>query len=438
MAVVCPLLLSGQEPLSLQECLDYALEHNLSLQKDKLAIESAYQSKREIVGSLLPQLSASGGFTDNLQKTRIIMPNFLAGGDPNADKYLTVIMGTDLNANWGFQLSQQILNFSLFNAVGIAKTAQQMAQTGVEISIDDLYAQTSTLYFNIQSLEYAVSQFDESIEIMDRTLKMMEIIMENGILRKVDTGQIQVTKINLETEKGNLEHGLEVQKRLLKLQMGFEMTDDIKLYPLDIDYIEDIVYKETLKGFNVYDQLAYKMVKSQQQMLTYQKKSAVSETLPALVFTGTYSHNYLGDQFSGPTYQHFPVSMLMLNLKVPIFTGLSKNAKIRKADIELQKSQRDEELLIQSLTMGYNNARNQLDQNRRTVYSQRKNKELAQEVMSVTENNYSEGLSSLSDMLNANSSMIQAQMNYINALNKCVKAYIDLRKAEGTIQQILK
>lgn len=438
MAAVSPLLLSGQEPLSLQECLDYALEHNLSLQKDKLAIESAFQSKREIVGALMPQLSASSGFTDNLQKTRIIMPNFLAGGDPNADKYLTVIMGTDLNANWGFQLSQQILNFSLFNAVGIAKTAQQMAQTGVEISTDDLYAQTSTLYFNIQSLEYAVSQFDESIAIMDRTLKMMEIIMENGILRKVDTDQIQVTKINLETEKGNLEHGLEVQKRLLKLQMGFEMTEDIKLYPLDIDYIEDIIYKETLKGFNVYDQLAYKMVKSQQQMLTYQKKSAISETLPALVFTGTYSHNYLGDQFKGPTYQHFPVSMLMLNLKVPIFTGMSKNAKIRKADIELQKSQRDEELLVQSLTMGYNNARNLLDQNRRTVYSQRKNKELAQELMSVTEYNYSEGLSSLSDMLNANSSMIQAQMNYINALNKCVKAYIDLRKSEGTIQQILK
>ena len=63
---------------------------------------------------------------------------------------------------------------------------------------------------------------------------------------------------------------------------------------------------------------------------------------------------------------------------------------------------------------------------------------MAQEVLRVTESNYNEGISSLSDLLNASSSLIQAQMNYINALSSSVKACIDLKKADGTITDLTK
>jgi len=211
--IICLLVLvcldtSAQEVFNLEKCLDYAIENNLKLQKDKLARETAYQSKREVIGALLPQISASTGITDNIQKTRIIMPNFLNSAmgyeDPNADKYLTVVMGTDLNANWGFQLSQQIMNFSIYNAIGIAKTAQEIAQTGVQITTQETIAQASGLYFNVQVLTYAIEQFDKSIGIMHKTRDMMGVLNETGIVRKVDADQIQVTVINLETQKTNL------------------------------------------------------------------------------------------------------------------------------------------------------------------------------------------------------------------------------------------
>jgi len=220
--------------------------------------------------------------------------------------------------------------------------------------------------------------------------------------------------------------------------MGFDVNKDIILPPIDLDEIESLVYSESANHFEIQQQLPFKMIKQQQQMLNFQRKAAVSEVLPAIVLTGTYSHNYLGDDFKGPTYQHFPVSMVALNLKMPLFTGLSKNAKIKKADIEIKKAKIDEQQLVQSITMGYSNAKEQLYQSRSAVDAQRKNKDLAEEVMYVTEQNYSQGLSSLSDMLNANSSLIQAQMNYVDALNTCVKAYIDLKKVDGTIQELYK
>ena len=132
-----PLLCVAQsEPLSLSQCLDYAVQHNASLQKDRLGIETAVESRREVIGSLLPQLNASGSLTRNFQKTTIAMPNFMnsmlpaAMQDPNAPKYMAVAMGMDLSANWGVSLTQQVLNFSLFSAVQMARAGEEMARTG--------------------------------------------------------------------------------------------------------------------------------------------------------------------------------------------------------------------------------------------------------------------------------------------------------------------
>lgn len=431
-------------PLSLKKCLDYAVENNIALQKDRIGLEEAAQSKREVVGALLPQLNASGAMTYNFQKTAIAMPNFVNSmmpeqmRDPNAPKYMTVTMGMDLSANWGVALTQQLVNFSLFTAASIADRAAEMSEMGLEADTNDVLAQTATLYYNAQILEYSMSLFDESLALMDRMVGMMETNQDNGLVRKVDADRVRVTKMNLETEKTSMLQALDVQKNLLKLQMGFPMTDEISIEALDIDNIESMLFLERLREFNVEEQLPFKMLKKQQTMLNLQRRSAVSEILPALTLSANYSQNYMGDHFYGETYHHFPVSMASLNLRIPIFTGMSKSAKIKKASLEIEKSLRDEKMLVQSLTMGYNNASMAMIQNRNTIDAQKRNKDLAQDVLDVTENNYNEGIASLSDLLNASSSLIQAQMNYVNALSNCVKAYIDLKKADGTINEINK
>lgn len=440
-----PLLCVAQsEPLSLSQCLDYAVQHNASLQKDRLGIETAVESRREVIGSLLPQLNASGSLTRNFQKTTIAMPNFMnsmlpaAMQDPNAPKYMAVAMGMDLSANWGVSLTQQVLNFSLFSAVQMARAGEEMARTGATLDEDDVIAQTATLFFSTQVLTYAMTAFDESLALMDRTANMMAVNVENGLVRKVDADRVTVARMNLETEKSSMQQALDVQKNLLKLQMGFPMTDDIALVPVDIEALENTLAAETLLGFTVTDQLPFQMLKQQQGMLQLQRKAAVAEVLPALTLSANYSQNYMGDHFYGETYHHFPVSMVSLNMRMPLFTGMSKKAKIRKAGLELSKAEEDERMLVQSLTMGYSNAMRQMQQSRATVEAQKRNRQLAEEVMAVTEGNYREGIAPLSDVLNASTSLIQAQMNYINALGNGMKAWVDLKKADGTIGEIKK
>lgn len=440
-----PAVANAQDsPLTLKQCIDYSLEHNVTMQKDRLGVESAIQSRRELFGSLLPQVSASGSMTYNIQKTAIAMPNFVNSmmpepmRDPNAEKYMTVTMGMDLSANWGVSLSQQLFNLSLYDAVQIARDAEEMAKLGVEADAKDVTAKTATLFYNAQILQYSMTLFDESLAVMERLSDVMEANREIGLVKKVDADRIQVTRMNLQTEKASLLQAFEVQKNLMKLEMGFPMDEDIRIQQLDMEELESLVLDGPLGRFDIEDQLAFKMLRQQQDMLSLQRKSAIAETLPTFTLSANYSQNYMGDHFYGETYHHFPVSMVSLNMRMPIFTGMSKNAKIKKAAIEETKSLQDERMLVQSLTMGYNNAMMQLQQNRSTLDSQKRNKQLAQDVLGVTESNYNEGLATLSDLLNASSSLIQAQMNYVNAVNSCVKAYIDLKKADGTINEMIK
>lgn len=432
----------GQEVFSLKQCLDYAISNNSSLQKDRMGLETSVQSKRELIGSLLPQMNASSGLTYNIQKTAIAMPNFVnsmmpeAMRDPNAEKYMTVTMGMDYAANWGASLSQQIINFSLFNALAITDATAEMAELGVEMSEDDIIAQTASIFYNIQVLEYAVSQFDESLALMSKTQDILSVNKDNGLMRQVDVDRVTVAKTNMETERSSMVQALEIQKNLLKLQMGFPMTDRIAVETIDIDEMENQLKSSVHPMFQIEKLLPYQLVNKQLKLMDLQYKSAVYENLPSLGLSANYSMNYMGDDFKGETFHHFPVSMVALNLRMPIFTGFSKTAKVKKAKIEIQKAQKDARMLEQSLTMSHSNASMQFEQQLRSIDSQRRNKALAEEVFTVTQYNFDEGISSLSDVLNASSSLIEAKMNYVNALSNCMKAFIDLKTADGTIREI--
>lgn len=444
LAGMLPIAVAGQETFTLESCLDYAVEHNQSIQKDKLGLETANLARKEVVGSLLPQISASAGITDNIQKTTFAMPNFVNSmmpesmQDPNAAKYMTVTMGMDYSANWGASVAQQVVNFALFNALNIAEQSQKMAELGVDMTTQDVIAQTTLLYYNVQVLEYAMTQFDSSIALLDRTLGILKANMDNGLMRKVDADRVQVSKTNLETQRGSMEQALELQKKLLKLQMGFPMAQEMAVTDLDTDEIEKMLSTTTLQEFSIDRLPAFQMMKQQQGMLELQRKSAVYASLPVITFVGNYSMNYMGDDFKGETFHHFPVSMISLNLKMPIFTGLSNTAKLRKAKVELLKSSHDEQAMTESLNMNWAVASGQLEQQLKTVKAQKENKQLAQDVFDVTEVNFSEGIASLSDLLNAQSQLIQSQMNYVNALNSSVQAYIDLKKADGTVYELKK
>ena len=449
MLVLGLLLLSvtghAQEGYTLQQCLGYAVEHNSNVKKSALDREKAERARQEVLGALLPQISGSAGLNDNLKKAKFIMPNFMNNflpekmRDPNASEYMTIEMGTKYSANAGLALNQQLLNMSLFNTLDIAKVSKQMAELGALSTEEDVIAQTATLYYGVQVTQYAASQMLRSVELVEQMLRMMEVNYASGLVKKVDVDRLRVNLTNLRTQQSAIESGLEVQKNLLKLQMGFEVTEPIAVPALDLSLMaQQEIATVCSPTFDPIRHIAYRQLQQRERMAELQERAKKYEYLPTLSLALNLQYNHMSDQlFGGATNYGYPTAMVGVSLRMPIFSGGSRLAKVRESHLDLLKAQEDLHALDQSLRMANLNASLKLRDTRRTIALQRDNQALAEQVLDLAQKNYNLGVASLSDVLNASQSLVQAQMSYASALGDYMKAFIDLKKSRGEIRDLM-
>lgn len=449
MLVLGLLLLSAsahaQESYTLQQCLGYAVEHNSNVKKSAYDREKAERARQEVLGALLPQISGSAGLNDNLKKAKFIMPNFMNNflpekmRDPNASEYMTIEMGTKYSANAGLALNQQLLNMSLFNTLDIAKVSKQMAELGVLSTEEDVIAQTATLYYGVQVTQYAASQMLRSVELVEQMLRMMEVNYASGLVKKVDVDRLRVNLTNLRTQQSAIESGLDVQKNLLKLQMGLEVTEPIAVPALDLSLMaQQEIAAVGSPTFDPIRHIAYRQLQQRERMAELQERAKKYEYLPTLSLALNLQYNHMSDQlFGGATNYGYPTAMVGVSLRMPIFSGGSRLAKVRESHLDLLKAQEDLHALDQSLRMANLNASLKLRDTRRTIALQRDNQALAEQVLDLAQKNYSLGVASLSDVLNASQSLVQAQMSYASALGDYMKAFIDLKKSRGEIRDLM-
>ncbi len=101
------------------------------------------------------------------------------------------------------------------------------------------------------------------------------------------------------------------------------------------------------------------------------------------------------------------------------------------------KTERDMHFTEQQANMAYDNARKTFETSYSSYRAQSENVALANSVYEVTLQNYNEGVSPLTDLLQAESAKIQAQSQLITSLLKVKQAEVDLLKAKGEIKSLL-
>ena len=156
---------------------------------------------------------------------------------------------------------------------------------------------------------------------------------------------------------------------------------------------------------------------------------------PTLSLNGSYMKNAAGNTYdlftSSSTW--YTSSYVGLSLNVPIFEGFAKNARLKKARLtsDLTNSQMENLKLNigQQVAIAKNNFVNAI----KTMNSQKGNMQVAESVYNQTKKKFESGLSSNTDLSNAQSDLITAQSNYLNALYTAVIAKVDFLKAIGKI-----
>lgn len=441
-----PLLLLGlllsntvgaQQTLTLKEALNYAVQNSVNVRKAKLDIDGGRYKTEEIRAQALPQLSGNASFTDNIIIQSIVLPGELIG---KPGETIVTKAGTKYTAGAGLQFSQQLFNQTVFTGLKAAKTSEQYYNLYAQLSEEQIIEQVANNYYSVLVNRQQLGVIDTNI----KNVKIVENIIanqyKNGLAKKIDVDRIKVNLTNLETQRSQTLNAITQLENQLKFSMGMPVETPIVLPSTELTEVKSL--PEMANSLDLSNRTELRIANIQKDLYTLDRKAKVSEYYPTLALNSNYTYTGVSNKFDliktgNTTANWYDMAAVGVTLKVPIFNGFATRSRVRQADVNLKKADEDIRQTKNTLNLAYENAKIELKNNISTINSQRQNVLLAQEIYNSTQNNYNNGLAPLTDLLDTENALTQAQNSYNQALLNYKIAEIQLIKSNGNIKSLL-
>lgn len=426
-------------PLSLQQCLQYALANNQQLAQVRLNEDAGELKVQETRAQALPQVDGTGQYTNNFKKQVIPIPGDLFG-QPGKTVLLSAALTHNLLAQ--VQVSQQLFNQSVFTGLKAAKTGREYYKLQTAQSEETVIYNVSQLYYQLLVTREKIVVLQANINKLDTLVQATDTQVKNGLARRIDLDRIRVNLVNYKTQLTQQQNMLAVADNLLKQSMGMSLDTALVLPSTSFQEIAAKTSSNMDYGnLTLGNRVEYQLLKKEEELQTLQKKAYQAEYYPSLQLFANYSRNGLSnkfDLFSGnSTASWYSAGAAGLTLKIPIFDGFARRSRVGQSTIKLQQLSKEIEANNLELNTQYMNAKLQVQNNLNTIRSQQENVQLAMEVYSATQNNYKLGLAGLTDLLDSETSLTEAQNNYNEALLQYKLAELDIIKSNGNLKTLV-
>lgn len=416
---------SGQ--MSLQQCVQYGLTKNKGVLKSKLEVDRINEKRAETRAEYLPQVNGTVSVQDNLKLQTSILPGELIG-QPGTQ--VPVQFGTKFNTSAGIDAKQVIYDQSLIYAMKLTKQSTKVSEINARKTEEQLIYDIASAYYAAQ-ISFTQKQLVESnLSQIDSLYKITQIQFDNDAAKQLDLDKLTVNKTNLQTELVTSKTNYEQQLLLLKYYMGMPLESSIEVTSIDLNgKSATIIDNKSLDNTDLELNLAQREIYS----VTLQQIKAGYLPSLSLSFHSSIQNQQNDFRIFSNNAKWFPNSYVGVNLNIPIFDGLAKNSRVKQTKIQIEQSVLEEEYLTENLKMQRENANNTLKANQAALTSQQSNIELAQKVYTVTMAQFVGGIATITDIVNAENSMRDAQTNYLKALVQVKLGELDLIKSTGNI-----
>ncbi|MGL2992736.1 TolC family protein [Flavobacterium sp. TSSA_36] len=421
--------------LSLQDALKFALENKAEAQKAKLKVENSQYQIEEVRSRALPQITANGSLNYSpIQQTSIIDGGSF--GQPGTT--IEAVFGQKWNSIAGVSLTQALFDQSVFTGLKAARSTKEFYLINNQLTEEQVIEGVANNYYQVYVLREKLSLLENTFKITEKARDIVKGQFENGLAKKIDLDRMNVRVTNVMTQKQQINNLIQLQENTLKFYIGMPIATKIVI-PNTAFEITPLAITEAP---NPETRTEYLLLKKQEELLNFQKKAAIANFYPTLSLSANY--NYFGQGPEMPLFKKpsngvywSDFSSIGLNLRVPIFSGFGTRAKVRQADVELRSIEEDIKDTQLALDLDYKNATTQIENSISTITNQKENMRLAEEILKNTNNNYQQGLASLTDLLDAENAATEAQNNYTAAILDYKLAEIKLVKSKGELKTLL-
>lgn len=436
--IICCILTSvchGQE-MTLQECIKTGIANNLSLANARIGIDKGRTGVSQNRSRLLPVINGIFQFTDYLKSPVNVTTGTLLGSDFSDDPTWQTIKSMQYNANAGIQLSMPLYNQTILAAIDVAKTVEKINSLSYEKAVEDLTMQISKVYYMAQASQEQERLTNENILRMEELCDITEALYQQGVVMEVDLNRVRINLQNLKTQ-----HDQSNTLHCQQLNMLRFLMDMAPETPLEVTRMAESIEPLHTEGIN--EGLPELLLSAQQKTLAEQRiKTVKAGYLPTLSLTGyagalgyqeKFSHFFHTD---AATDNWFGNCYIGLSVRIPIFEANSKKLQIRQYRYDAQQAANRMELMQKQLNEDYANAMLQLSHNMEVFRTQSDSRHQAEEVYNVTEEQYKEGVASMTALLQDEMQLRTAQTACVQALCQCRLAHLDLLKLSGNLSRL--
>lgn len=430
-------LLSAQSsaprrPVTLGESLELATKNSAQLKKARLDREALEERLHEARSAAYPQVSAGLNFDYYpLLPTQLLPGELFGRGDGT---YIPAQFGKPWQMTGSVQVEQFLYNESLRKGIPAANVTRAIYDLLTERASEEVRFNTAQVFYQTLQTEQLLRGMQANLDKLATLEKMAELQLANGYATRTDVNRIKVARTNLETQHQNLLTAIDALRQTLQFLCGvpfeepFEPAEDIA------NPIADSArwLALTLEPESTTE---YRLLLRNLELNRIQIGSLLAERFPSLsAHASGYTQTLRNDANVFDTGSRwFSMGVIGVKLKIPIFDGFRLRHKAGLFRIENQKLEADRKQLSAAKALEFRQSFQQLESAVRAVRTQTDNVALAQEITEKMMLQYKEGGTPLTDLLNAQTALSEAETNYWQQVFAYKIAVLKLLKAAGRL-----
>ena len=408
---------------TLQECIDYALQNNITLQKSRLQTLSAHEDVQMSKAALLPSLSLQTSqnvtYRPWPESNRATVTNGYV--ETSVDKVF--YNGTyGLSSNWTVWNGNQNIN-----QIKLNKVTEQQAEQETAVTANSIQEQIAQLYVQILYSNEAIEVCRQSLQTSKTNEMRGQEFVNVGKMSKADLAQLTAQRAqdeySLVEAEGNLRNFKRQLKQLLQLTTDEDFdvvipqtTDDMALQTIPVMtdvYNAALATRPEIKSA----QLGIESSDLNLKIARAKRLPTIGVSASAATNTTSMSDNEWGQQLKN----NFDLGA-GLTLSIPIFDNRQAKTAINKAKLQKQQYMLD---LADKQTTLFSTIENywlQATTNQSKFQAAKASTESAQQSYDLLSEQFRLGLKNTVELMTGKSNLLNAQQNelqskYLTILN---------------------
>lgn len=399
---------------TLQQCIDYALANNISLQKSTIQKLSALEDVKQSQAALLPSLSANT--SQNVTYKPWPESGIVSGGyiSPSVDK--TYYNGSySVNANWTVWDGNRNRN-----QVKLNKIAAQQAELDSATQANQLIEQIAQLYVQILYSEDAVRVNEEALKTSTTTEERGKQFVANQKMSRADLAQLTATRAQDEYNLVQAQNNVKDYKRQLKQLLQITNEEEFNLVvPTTTEEmaLQQIPALRTVYQAAIAHRPEIKNLELSMESSDLSIKMAKAQRLPQISLNlgaGTSTTSMSDNGWSRQMKNNFDVGA-GFTVSIPIFDNRQTKTAVNKALLSKQSYMLD---LKDRQTTLYSTIENywlQSESNQARLKSAQVSTQSAKQSYEMLKGKFDNGLINIVELLQGKDQVVQAEQNELQA-----------------------